>query len=209
MAAVRDFSFADSTGFSHRHVLGLLCTRQMPKWSIKNARDPLSPVRNEGVAAHLGRRSDHIAPASPEEKGSLYERPTTKVYRHPTFFDISRRKWGDVSTSQTDPNKGDLFEVCAGMGTNYPRSRAPRFGMVAGTPPWLEEDIALGEYRAWISSGKTNACGWISSGRGRRRGPAMPTRLCLHRERFGIPHLLLVEQPNGVSVQTLMRSVPV
>jgi len=30
----------------------------------------------------------HIAASSPSDKGPLYEPANSKVYRHPTFFDI-------------------------------------------------------------------------------------------------------------------------
>jgi len=43
--------------------------------------------RNEGVSIWVV-EAQHIAASSPEEKGPLYEPSNSKVYRHPTFFDI-------------------------------------------------------------------------------------------------------------------------
>ena len=53
-------------GMSHRHVGSLHAPDE--EMAIKNAR--------------------HIAASSPSDKGPLYEPSESKVYRHPTFFDI-------------------------------------------------------------------------------------------------------------------------
>ena len=54
--------------------------------AIKNARDVYTR-RNEGVSIWAVRASDIVA-SSPSEKGPLYDPARTKVYRHPTFYDI-------------------------------------------------------------------------------------------------------------------------
>ncbi|NVK15945.1 MAG: 1,2-phenylacetyl-CoA epoxidase subunit B, partial [Rhodobacteraceae bacterium] len=43
--------------------------------------------RNEGVSIWVV-EANHIAASSPSDKGPLYEPSESKVYRHPTFFDI-------------------------------------------------------------------------------------------------------------------------
>ena len=54
--------------------------------AINNARDVYTR-RNEGVSIWAV-EARHIAASSPSEKGPLYEPSQSKVYRHPTFFDI-------------------------------------------------------------------------------------------------------------------------
>ena len=71
-------------GMSHRHVGSLHAPDA--KMAIKNARDVYTR-RNEGVSIWAVRASD-IAASSPSEKGPLYDPARTKVYRHPTFYDI-------------------------------------------------------------------------------------------------------------------------
>ena len=71
-------------GMSHRHVGSLHAPD--PEIAIKNARDVYTR-RNEGVSIWAVRASD-IAASSPSEKGPLYDPARTKVYRHPTFYDI-------------------------------------------------------------------------------------------------------------------------
>ncbi|MEX0303786.1 MAG: 1,2-phenylacetyl-CoA epoxidase subunit PaaB [Leisingera sp.] len=53
---------------------------------IKTARD-VYPRRNEGVSIWVV-EANHISASSPSDKGPLYEPSESKVYRHPTFFDI-------------------------------------------------------------------------------------------------------------------------
>lgn len=71
-------------GMSHRHVGSLHAPD--PEMAIKNARDVYTR-RNEGVSIWAVRASDIVA-SSPSEKGPLYDPARTKVYRHPTFYDI-------------------------------------------------------------------------------------------------------------------------
>ena len=62
-------------------------------------RDRFEIVTKCGIVAPLGRHGSarvkhydtsarHIAASSPDEKGPLFEPSESKVYRHPTFFDI-------------------------------------------------------------------------------------------------------------------------
>ncbi len=54
--------------------------------AIKNARDVYTR-RNEGQSIWVVEAA-HISASSPSGKGPLYEPSESKVYRHPTFFDI-------------------------------------------------------------------------------------------------------------------------
>lgn len=71
-------------GLSHRHVGSLHAVDS--EMAIKNARDVYTR-RNEGVSIWVV-ESENIAASSPSEKGPLYDPANSKVYRHPTFFDI-------------------------------------------------------------------------------------------------------------------------
>ena len=71
-------------GMSHRHVGSLHAPDA--EMAIKNARDVYTR-RNEGVSIWAVRASDIVA-SSPSEKGPLYDPARTKVYRHPTFYEI-------------------------------------------------------------------------------------------------------------------------
>jgi ring-1,2-phenylacetyl-CoA epoxidase subunit PaaB len=71
-------------GMSHRHVGSLHAPNE--EMAIKNARDVYTR-RNEGVSIWVV-QARHIAASSPSDKGPLYEPSESKVYRHPTFFDI-------------------------------------------------------------------------------------------------------------------------
>ena len=71
-------------GMSHRHVGSLHAADE--ESAIKNARDVYTR-RNEGVSIWVV-AARHIAASSPSVKGPLYEPSESKVYRHPTFFDI-------------------------------------------------------------------------------------------------------------------------
>jgi len=68
-------------GLSHRHVGSL----HAPD-AENNARDVYTR-RNEGVSIWVARATDIIASA-PGDKGPLFEPANSKIYRHPTFFDI-------------------------------------------------------------------------------------------------------------------------
>lgn len=69
---------------SHRHV-GSLHAPDEDK-AILNARDVYTR-RNEGVSIWVV-EARNITASSPSEKGPLYEPANSKVYRHPTFFNI-------------------------------------------------------------------------------------------------------------------------
>ena len=71
-------------GMSHRHVGSLHATDA--EMAIRNARDVYAR-RNEGISIWAV-ESRRIAASSPARKGPLFEPSETKVYRHPTFFDI-------------------------------------------------------------------------------------------------------------------------
>ena len=71
-------------GMSHRHVGSLHAPDA--EMAIKNARDVYTR-RNEGVSIWVV-EADYIAASSPGAKGPLDEPSESKVYRHPTFFDI-------------------------------------------------------------------------------------------------------------------------
>jgi ring-1,2-phenylacetyl-CoA epoxidase subunit PaaB len=71
-------------GLNHRHVGSLHAPDA--QMAIKNARDVYTR-RNEGVSIWVVEAA-HITASSPSDKGPLYEPSESKVYRHPTFFDI-------------------------------------------------------------------------------------------------------------------------
>lgn len=71
-------------GLSHRHVGSLHAASEAQ--AIQNARDVYTR-RNEGVSIWVV-EARHIAASSPSDHGPLYEPSESKVYRHPTFFDI-------------------------------------------------------------------------------------------------------------------------
>ena len=71
-------------GMSHRHVGSLHAADS--EMAIKNARDVYTR-RNEGVSIWVVEASK-ITASSPSDKGPMYEPSQSKVYRHPTFFDI-------------------------------------------------------------------------------------------------------------------------
>lgn len=54
--------------------------------AIRNARDVYTR-RSEGVSIWAVKARD-IAASSPSEKGPFYDPASSKVYRHPTFFDV-------------------------------------------------------------------------------------------------------------------------
>ena len=71
-------------GMSHRHVGSLHAPDA--EMAIKNARDVYTR-RNEGVSIWVA-MADNITATAPSDKGPLYEPSNSKVYRHPTFFEI-------------------------------------------------------------------------------------------------------------------------
>jgi len=71
-------------GMSHRHVGSLHAPDA--EMAIKNARDVYTR-RNEGVSI-WAIEAKNIAASDPDAKGPLYDPSNSKVYRHPTFFNI-------------------------------------------------------------------------------------------------------------------------
>lgn len=73
-----------SHGLSHRHVGSLHAADET--MAMRHARDVYTR-RNEGTSIWVV-PSNAITASSPEDKEALYEPASSKVYRHPTFFDI-------------------------------------------------------------------------------------------------------------------------
>ena len=71
-------------GPAHRHCGSLHAADET--MAIQAARDVYTR-RNEGVSIWVVKAND-IAASSPSDKGPLFEPSETKVYRHPTFYDI-------------------------------------------------------------------------------------------------------------------------
>jgi ring-1,2-phenylacetyl-CoA epoxidase subunit PaaB len=71
-------------GMAHRHVGSLHAPDA--EMAIKNARDVYTR-RKEGLSIWVV-ESAKITAADPSDKDSLYDPSESKVYRHPTFFDI-------------------------------------------------------------------------------------------------------------------------
>lgn len=71
-------------GMAHRHFGSLHAPDA--ETAIRNARDVYTR-RSEGVSIWVVKARD-IAASSPSEKGPFYDPASSKVYRHPTFFDV-------------------------------------------------------------------------------------------------------------------------
>ena len=71
-------------GVSHRHVGSLHAADA--EAAIRNARDVYTR-RNEGVSIWVIEAAA-ISASSPGNKGPLYDPSNSKVYRHPSFYDI-------------------------------------------------------------------------------------------------------------------------
>ena len=71
-------------GLNHRHVGSLHAPDA--EMAIRNARH-LYPRRKEGVSIWVV-PSAAVTASVPSEKGPLFDPAESKVYRHPTFFDI-------------------------------------------------------------------------------------------------------------------------
>ncbi len=71
-------------GLAHKHVGSLHAADA--EMAICNARDVYTR-RSEGVSIWVVKSSDIVASA-PGEKAPLFEPANSKVYRHPTFYDI-------------------------------------------------------------------------------------------------------------------------
>lgn len=77
-------------GVSHRHVGSLHAADA--EMAIKNARDVYTR-RNEGVSIWVV-PSNNIHASLPEEQDQLYEPSKSKIYRHPSFYDIPKEAGG-------------------------------------------------------------------------------------------------------------------
>lgn len=73
-----------SHGLAHRHMGSLHAPDA--ETAIRHARDVYTR-RNEGVSIWVV-EAEHISASSPSDKGPMYEPARSKVYRHPSFFDI-------------------------------------------------------------------------------------------------------------------------
>ena len=71
-------------GVAHRHVGSLHAPDA--EMAIKNARDVYTR-RNEGVSIWAVKAID-ITASLPGDKGPMFEPANSKVYRHPTFYEI-------------------------------------------------------------------------------------------------------------------------
>ena len=72
------------SGLSHRHAGSVHAADD--EMALNNARDTYTR-RKEGVSIWVVRSSDIVA-SSPGDKEPLFEPSNSKVYRHPTFYDI-------------------------------------------------------------------------------------------------------------------------
>ena len=71
-------------GLAHRHVGSIHAADA--EMAMLNARDVYTR-RNEGLSIWVVPANAIIASA-PDDKGALFDPANTKVYRHPTFYDI-------------------------------------------------------------------------------------------------------------------------
>lgn len=71
-------------GLSHKHAGSLHAPD--PEMALQNARD-LYTRRSEGVSLWVV-KSEHIVASEPADKDELFEPAASKVYRHPTFYDL-------------------------------------------------------------------------------------------------------------------------
>jgi ring-1,2-phenylacetyl-CoA epoxidase subunit PaaB len=71
-------------GLDHKHVGSLRAADA--KLAIENARDVYTR-RSEGVSIWVV-ESSKITASNPNEADSLFEPADSKVYRHPTFYDV-------------------------------------------------------------------------------------------------------------------------
>ena len=73
-------------GLDHKHCGSLHAAD--PQMAIQLARDVYTR-RNEGVSIWVV-PSAQITASSPSEKGPLFEPANSKVYRHPTFYELPK-----------------------------------------------------------------------------------------------------------------------
>lgn len=71
-------------GLNHKHVGSLRAPDE--QMALENARDVYTR-RSEGVSIWVV-RSEDITASDPSEEGPMFEPANSKVYRHPTFYDV-------------------------------------------------------------------------------------------------------------------------
>ncbi|MDG1148606.1 MAG: 1,2-phenylacetyl-CoA epoxidase subunit B [Crocinitomicaceae bacterium] len=71
-------------GLSHKHVGSLRAADS--EMAIENARDVYTR-RSEGISIWVT-ESNNLFASNPSDADSLYEPSDSKVYRHPTFYDV-------------------------------------------------------------------------------------------------------------------------
>ncbi|HKP78309.1 MAG TPA: 1,2-phenylacetyl-CoA epoxidase subunit PaaB [Phenylobacterium sp.] len=71
-------------GLSHKHAGSVHAPDA--ELAVRHARDTYTR-RMEGVSLWVVRSSDIVA-SDPEQAGPMFEPAETKVYRHPTFYDL-------------------------------------------------------------------------------------------------------------------------
>ena len=71
-------------GLAHKHVGSLHAPDA--EMAINNARDVYTR-RNEGVGIWVVKAAD-IVSSSPSDKAPLFDPANSKVYRHPTFYEV-------------------------------------------------------------------------------------------------------------------------
>lgn len=71
-------------GLEHRHVGSLHAADE--SMAMNNARDVYTR-RQEGVSIWVV-QSKYITASNPEHSGEMFEPAQSKVYRHPTFYDL-------------------------------------------------------------------------------------------------------------------------
>ncbi|HKX80017.1 MAG TPA: 1,2-phenylacetyl-CoA epoxidase subunit PaaB [Novosphingobium sp.] len=71
-------------GLAHKHVGSVHAPD--PELAVRHARDTYTR-RLEGVSIWVVRSSDIVA-SDPEQAGSMFEPAETKIYRHPTFYNL-------------------------------------------------------------------------------------------------------------------------
>lgn len=71
-------------GLNHKHVGSLRAPDE--QLAIENARDVYTR-RSEGISIWVV-ESANIFASDPQDADSLYEPANSKVYRHPTFYDV-------------------------------------------------------------------------------------------------------------------------
>jgi len=71
-------------GLNHKHVGSIRASDEV--LAIENARDVYTR-RSEGVSIWVV-ESKHVFASEPNDADSLFEPADSKVYRHPTFYDV-------------------------------------------------------------------------------------------------------------------------